>query len=276
MFVGWSPEATTLDDNSAFEVPFVTKRYRGHTCSYIDWHVYYYGAYERQELEFLASILKRRRNSVVLDIGANVGHHTLYLSQFASHVHAFEPYPIVRNELVVRLSDNSVSNVTVHPVGLGDRTETLPFFRPKLTNTGSGSFVQSHDSTNIEGDKLPIVRGDEFISSLNLSNVDLIKIDVEGLEKEVLSGLADTLRRYRPVVVFELSSTSAHTLASEKGLMSLFPDQYLPLLLSANEPRLLFFNRSQIQLKPFHLKTSNVLLMPIDRMSDDIAPAYLE
>ncbi|MCS6882529.1 MAG: hypothetical protein RMK84_01260 [Oscillochloridaceae bacterium] len=74
-----------------FEVNFYGLKYKGDLGQYIDWWVYYFGAYEKAELLLMRDIVARRRNAVCVDVGANVGQHSLFLSRYCAEVHAFEP-----------------------------------------------------------------------------------------------------------------------------------------------------------------------------------------
>lgn len=205
-----------------FEVEFFGFRYRGDLKNYVDWNVFFFGSYERELLLLIRDVLSMRRGAVFMDVGANVGHHTLFAARYAAAVHAFEPYAPVRARLVEKIELNALTNVTIHGFGLGDRNEALPFFAPSGPNQGTGSFVESHSVDNVRGDVLNVVKGDEFGASLQ--RLDLIKIDVEGFEGSVLSGLRDTLRRYRPAVLFEFSDTTRNQVGGK--LDGLFPEDY--------------------------------------------------
>ena len=74
-----------------FAVPFYGRTYRGNLNNFIDRAVYFFGAYEREVMEYMGSLIMS--DSVVLDIGANVGHHSLFFSTKAKEVHAFEAEP---------------------------------------------------------------------------------------------------------------------------------------------------------------------------------------
>lgn len=205
---------------TGFDAPFFGYTYRGRMDSYIDWCVYFYGAYEPALLELIRRILEGR-NGVFLDVGANVGHHSLFASRYAT-VHAFEPFAPVRAALEEKLAMNGIKNVVVHDFGLGEKTESLPFFAPHGDNQATGSFVSGHAPTNGPDGTLRVVRGDE----LNLARVDLIKIDVEGFEREVLVGLRETLQRLRPLVLMEWSDTTKRAIQDAGRLAALFPAEY--------------------------------------------------
>lgn len=210
-----------------FEVPFAGLVYSGRTTRLIDWIVYYFGAYELDELELMRTLLSGRPNTVALDVGANVGHHALYLASFCAEVHAFEPYAVVADSIHQKIRRNRLRHVHVHAVGLGEADQELDFFAPQGANTGTGTFVAGHETlNNRHAGRLHVVQGDAYVTTLALPKVDLVKIDVEGFELATLRGLRDTLRRYRPIVMLELSDTARFSLASLDELMALFPADY--------------------------------------------------
>jgi FkbM family methyltransferase len=202
-------------DNSPsvpFEVPFFGMRYTGNLNDFIDSRVFMYGAYSRHELYVLrdvaAALSKKNGASLSFyDIGANVGQHSLFMSQHADQVFSFEPFADVRNKLLDKVASNQRSNVTVYPVGLGDVNGDLDFFEPAGANHGTGSFAASGSSANNKiPKKLPIRKGDDFLASNGLPKMDIVKMDVEGFEIRVLSGLQNRLRQDRPVVLMEISA----------------------------------------------------------------------
>lgn len=259
------PEAAPSHD---FEVGFYGLRYQGNLRSYLDWVVYFYGAYAKQELLLLGDLLKDKTDPVCLDIGANVGQHSLFLSRYCKEVHAFEPYHPVRMQLQDKISRNRIRNVMVHDVGIGERNGELDFYAPAGANTGTGSFVPSHavDNNRWIG-RLRVVNGDEYLSRRELERIDLIKIDVEGFEKSVLRGLCTTLRKCRPVVVMEFSEDTRHSFSGEDELMSMLPERYRVKHITSNKAFAVFFNKAKYECTDFNFSTSrgNLLLAPQER-----------
>jgi len=64
----------------AFTIPFNGFLYPGYASNFVDWNALFYGAYEEFELKLLAALAGRIEGAVLLDVGANVGHHALYLA----------------------------------------------------------------------------------------------------------------------------------------------------------------------------------------------------
>jgi len=252
-------------EGKEFETDFFGLKYQGNLNTFIDWSVYFYGAYEKDILYLMRDIVNEKQNSIFYEVGANVGHHSLFMSKFCREVHSFEPYDRAKDILMSKLLYNKCSNVIVHNVGLGARSEFLDFYAPASRNIGTGSFMAEHaEDNNIKLGKLEIVEGDLYISSLNLKRVDLIKIDVEGFEKYVLLGLRDTLEKYRPFVVMEYSRVTRNNLTIQE-LREILPSGYSVKGISTNRTFCLLFNRMNYHLTDFdpeNPKIADLLLVP--------------
>lgn len=130
--------------------------------------------------------------SVVLDIGANIGVMTRIFAARAGHVHAFEPAPRAITLLEANTAD--LANVTLHPVALSNHSGTALFAEREALDFSSLSDV---------GIKVPM----RTVDSLELKP-DLIKIDVEGYEHRVLEGSTETMK-CSPVILFEAFGETA-------------------------------------------------------------------
>jgi FkbM family methyltransferase len=217
----------------AAAIPFVCRFdgegwYAGNFSSFIDWSVYYFGFFCREELDLLADVTSRLSAPIVLDIGANSGNHTIFLAPRASWVYAFDPFPEALTQLRRQLSINRLQNVTIVPAGLGSRDASLPFGVPSGNNRGVGAFLAQQPSALSQSAgtiSLPVRHADSLLSELGIEAVSLIKIDTEGFEEEVLRGLANTLQRDSPIVFFEWSQP-ARTSTASPNAAPLFPAGY--------------------------------------------------
>ena len=231
--------------------------YKGNTQDYIDCYVFCFGAYEFEELSHLRKYITK--DSVVLDIGANTGHHSLFFSRFAKEVYAFEPYQKMFQIMEKRIRDNSISNITTCNFGLGESNQSLDFYAPTGQNKGVGSFVRNEVGESIG--KLEIRKGDDVVLGLDADEIDFIKIDVEGMEISVLKGLLDSIRTYKPIMFIEMSPESQVTLFNDlKEKMG----AYKFYIIEANNPFLVFFNKPTCLLKDFtpQKETKNIFCIP--------------
>jgi hypothetical protein len=92
--------------DAPFRADFFGLKYEGNLKNNIEFSIYFYGAFEKPLLFFLRDALASLANasahkspSCFCDIGANIGQHSLYMSQFAAAVHAFEPFDEVSKKL---------------------------------------------------------------------------------------------------------------------------------------------------------------------------------
>jgi FkbM family methyltransferase len=162
------------------------------------------GIYERDILEFLrARILDPAvaARAVALDVGANIGNHSLFLSDIFERVIAFEPNPLARSLLEINLDMNGVTTVDVRPVGLSDHRGSATLVFDPINLGAASSSEPREESRAARRSVIDVVVGDEAID--RSARVAFIKVDVEGAEEAVLRGLEQTLRAHKPVVMME-------------------------------------------------------------------------
>lgn len=216
----------------SFQCKFYGLNYEGNLNNNIDAAIYYYGAFEKPLLHFMSAAMTALagKHGTFVDIGANIGQHSLFMSQVSKQVIAFEPFAPVRARLQHHLELNNIANTVVHACGLSDKTENLPFYAPSGFNAGIGSFdPDSLSKGNRSIGELQLVRGDEFFADADINQLNMIKIDVEGFEKNVLHGLHNSLSRFRPLVICEMTYGKKLSFVSSDEILSLLPDNYVLL-----------------------------------------------
>lgn len=149
----------------------------------------------------------------VYDVGGCEGHYSMFFSKAvgrSGRVICFEPHP--RNCATIRenLKINNISNVDIYSLGLGSKREKTSFTYI-TSNLACGTavketsefFMSKKDAETVE---CQIDSLDNLIAEL--PTPDFIKIDVEGMELDVLMGMTDVLRRYRPSLNIEIHAIS--------------------------------------------------------------------
>ena len=254
-----------------FEADFFGLPYTGNLNNFIDWTVFYYGAIAPNELHLLADLaarLRARGKPVnFFDVGANIGHHSLFMSRHADRVFSFEPFPVVFREMQSKLSHAGVTNATTFPVALGDRTETALFHPPTGANQGTGTLGEIlPDNANAESISVQVVRGDDFLAANGLPRISLLKMDVEGFEEQALEGLRETLHRDRPPILIEIQPEGRTGSGQSSHMRSLlYPDH---LLFRVEDVR------GNYRLRPCTLvQTEQALVLPAELAG--IVPAHL-
>jgi FkbM family methyltransferase len=258
------PERASNED---FKEPFFEYTYFGNKSCFIDWNVYYYGAYSRTEVRLIRDVLKTIKDPTYLDVGANVGHHVLAVAALCKTVLAFEPYEKVRSQLIKKVAGNGLKNVQVFPVGLCDEAVSRPFRPPSGSNTGTGEFLWTDNrSHGLESLQLEI--GDEIVESTGISAIDFIKIDVEGQEDRVIKGFRRSLARFQPIVLFEVLKSPSG--GPKKPTGSLFPTSYRVFAVRFNHPKWVFLNHDRYALRDADESFSDGYMLAIPNRFADI------
>jgi len=147
------------------------------------------------EMDILNELLSSKK--LVVDVGANIGLYSYFLSKSGKDIEAFEPLPECANAINAYRSPC----IRVHNVALSSMPGTLELYTPIINGVpypGNSSFTAvtgPHESREVSVHTL-----DQY----NYENVCLIKIDVEGHELDVLKGATQTLLRERPVLLIEI------------------------------------------------------------------------
>lgn len=211
-------------------------RVDGNMVNLVDRNIFYYGAFEKPNLFVLRDLMHATPGGpgTFIDIGANTGQHSLFMSAYAKQIHAFEPWEPVLRRFRHMVEINGIKNIMIHPYGLGDEKSQKPFFKPPDKNLGAGSFVDGFNRENAPAGVLEIEKGDDAFVKEKITSVAVIKMDIEGYEKLALLGLQRTLIKHRPSLLFELTTDpdSPVSIKEKSELQALFPEQYEFLVLS--------------------------------------------
>lgn len=176
-----------------------------------------YGEWCNSELDCLGQLIKP--GDVVVDIGANIGTHTVFFGKAVSpggSVIAFEPQRVIFEFLCANIVLNGLINVKPIQKGVGDRIESIhiPLLNPAVAQNFGGFGIQGHD----KGEIIDIVPLDQ----LQLERCNLLKIDVEGMESGVLRGAEKTIKKCRPLIFVENNSEKG----SPELMETLFQQDY--------------------------------------------------
>lgn len=168
---------------------------------YIERRVWMMGEYESEIAAVFAAHVQR--GNTVLDVGANIGINTIRLSKLVGEtgkVYAFEPVPDTAGRFRSNMSLNSCINVSLFECALSEENTTISMNNSKEEENKGAFNLRSPDG---EGVAVAVYNGDHLLSQQHIGRVDLIKIDVEGLEWSVVKGLEQTIAMYKPVIVVE-------------------------------------------------------------------------
>jgi FkbM family methyltransferase len=166
---------------------------------YIGRSIEQYGEFSALEMKLFAQLCVP--GSIVIEVGANIGAHTVGLARLVGpqgRVLAFEPQRLPFQVLCANVALNSLDNVDCFWAAAGrqDGFIQVPDLDPrKEYNFGGVTLVGSRGGTRVT-----CVTLDQYVT---LPKVDLVKIDVEGMEAEVLGGGERLLRQFKPVLYVE-------------------------------------------------------------------------
>ena len=178
----------------------------------IDFAIYLQGGFEPETLREYRRVV--RAGFVVLDIGANIGSHTLPLAKIvgpSGRVYAFEPTDYAFGKQLRNLSLNlelSRRVTAIQAMLAGCRTQEKPQAIPSSWPLDGVLEAQLHPINlgrfnTLEGAQ--IFRLDDWVAQEQLPRIDFVKIDVDGYEIDVIEGAVETLRRHKPVMMMEFA-----------------------------------------------------------------------
>jgi FkbM family methyltransferase len=229
----------------------------------VDAKLYVFGAFDLRGLKLMALIMTAIKCRTALDIGANIGNHTAFFCDWARQVLAFEPNPPIFNRLVSLIGENRLSNVTPYRLGLSDIEAELDFY---TTPGAAGMSSLEASPQSVRAGTVPVRTGDDVLRENRVANVDFIKIDVEGHEREVLTGLKDTIANSRPIIVAEFSEASIRKFAVPEKLYFLLPGYRIYGTYEDLRSRLF---KTALSLQEFRFKQpySHIVCIPDERHS---------
>ncbi|MBU0995462.1 MAG: FkbM family methyltransferase [Proteobacteria bacterium] len=158
-----------------------------------------YGEFSEFEVEIFNQVCTA--GDIVVEVGANIGTHTLVLSKLVGpqgRVYAFEPQRIVFQNLCANMSINSISNVECHQMAVSGKEGfiLLPDIRYDVEGNFGGVEIDKFQT----GQKVPAVTLDDF---LEIPCLKLLKIDVEGMEVDVIQGAKTIIETHKPIIYIE-------------------------------------------------------------------------
>jgi len=158
-----------------------------------------YGEFSESEVEIFRQLCGA--GDIVVEVGANIGTHTMVLAQFVGNtgrVYAYEPQRIIFQTLCANMALNNIENVECFQVALADAPGHILF--PDIRYDIAGNFGAVEMDKFAAGNKIPVARLDDALEAPRLK---LIKIDAEGMEHKVISGATGLIGRHRPFLYVE-------------------------------------------------------------------------
>jgi FkbM family methyltransferase len=195
--------------------------------------LFYYGHFEAGEIAFIARLLESVPEPIILDVGANVGTHSLAWARAleTATVFAFEPAPGNIELLSRNIDVNQLSKrVSVVPSAVGDAVGKAAFFEADdsaysaLRDTRRRPLAATYD--------VDVTTIDAFVQNAGLKSVSLIKIDVEGGEDGVIAGATETLAAFQPVLFVEIFGGASSNMHPEQTIAAIVEHGYRAYIVS--------------------------------------------
>ena len=158
-----------------------------------------YGEYIEAEVETLLKLC--RPGDIVVEVGANIGCDTVPIARHvgnAGRVVAFEPQRIIYQMLCANLALNAIWNVEAYQRGVGDTDKVMGVLAIDYTKPNNfGGMALREEIADREPVRVV------SIDSVKMKRLDLLKVDVEGMEIDVIHGAVDTIDQFRPIIYME-------------------------------------------------------------------------
>ena len=159
--------------------------------------------HEKHFTDFVRLYLKK--GDVALDLGANLGYHTITMAELVENsgkILSFEPQRIIFQQLNCNVFLNRLDNVDTYNLAVGNSNSDVfidsPNYHrinPMYTNIGNTSI-----NTDNVGYKVHQIQ----LDSLELNRLDFIKLDIQGYELFALQGAKNTIDKFKPVMFMEI------------------------------------------------------------------------
>lgn len=204
----------------------------------IDFSIFLFGGFELATLRLYASILKP--GDIVLDIGANIGAHTLPFAKLVGargKVYAFEPTQYAFEKLKRNVDANPAMSASIELVHAmlvsADRNSITPEIYSSWPLRSEDGLHEQHRGKLMSTSQAIAITLDEFVTAQQIDRIDFVKLDVDGNEADVLAGSANTLRRFRPRVLMEWAP---YLLEGQPAVMEQILRNFIDLGYSPKEP----------------------------------------
>lgn len=150
-----------------------------------------------KEIKIIPDLLVNCNRAI--DIGANVGVWSYWLSRHAKKVESFEPNPKIFNVL----KNIKIKNVNTYNIALSNKSGSVDLLIPKGSK-GFSNQGASLSSIKVQGEHKSLSIQAKCLDEYNFLDVNFIKIDVEGHEHEVIEGAKETIKKCKPTMVIEM------------------------------------------------------------------------
>ena len=178
--------------------------YSGSLDSYIDWRVFFFGAYNEAEINIIKDVSNAlKEKNVFLDIGSSTGEFSISMAHIFPTVIGVEPLIHSYNQSLVHAKINNISNVRFFNIALGEKKEKTKIYFPSTENKGISKIISPEKLKNHIEQEVLMLTADDLLTDNNIEKIEIIKLDAQGYEFNVLSGMKKILNDFKPIILFD-------------------------------------------------------------------------
>lgn len=200
-FIKRKQNKTFLDNRLLYTINYngkKTKIFLNKKFGFVDNYIFENGIYEKEIIDDIRSELSSEKT--FLDIGSNIGQHSLLLAPYCKQIFAYEPIPLIYTEFLNSIKANGYKNIVLQNTAIGAREENRKIYF-HIGNSGASSFLK-----NRENNPEILVKINTLASTLPKNQeFHVVKIDVEGFEAVVILGNKEIFLKNRPTIFLEFS-----------------------------------------------------------------------
>lgn len=200
-FIKRKQNKTFLDNRLLYTINYdgrKTKIFLNKKFGFVDNYIFENGIYEKEIIDDIRRELSSEKT--FLDIGSNIGQHSLLLAPYCKQIFAYEPIPEIYTEFSNSIKANGYQNIVLQNTAIGEREENRKIYF-HIGNSGASSFLQNRENNP----EIPVkIRTLESTLPIN-QEFDVVKIDVEGFEAVVILGNKEIFLKNRPTIFLEFS-----------------------------------------------------------------------
>jgi FkbM family methyltransferase len=186
-----------------------------------------HGSASSIEAQETVSCLQNISSPVIFDVGSNIGTYSTWLTKILpqSKIYCFEPQRIVFQMLCANMMLNNFDNCFAHNIAIGNKDDFIVIDEPDYEKPEDfGIFSLVEDKIFNKSNKktvIPIMKIDTFVETYCIEKLNFIKIDVEGMDMDVLKGAQKTIQKYNPFIFIEHSDNRKSILNEITDYLSL-------------------------------------------------------
>ncbi len=220
-----------------------TRKSRLTTKQKLTWCAHLFKACFRQHHRELVPVLSRLipDDGMVIDVGGHAGQFAKLFAGLAprGRIFTIEPSRYALSILRPALRLNRLDNVTILAVGVGDRPGTMTLSTPikRSGSLGFGLASLGRDDRPSHQQAIEVTTIDEIVRRRSLDRLDFIKADIEGWELRAMIGARETLARFHPTLLLEVSEAHLRRAGDDAGALFAFLGQlgYAPSVVGGDD-----------------------------------------